>query len=71
MYIRRTTIKSRKAGKKYFTYRFVESERIGKKVRQHTVLNIGTNFSLPRDQWPLLCSRIKDIISGQENFIRG
>ncbi len=68
MYIRRTTIKSRKNGKPYFTYRFVESQRIGKKVRQHTILNIGTNFSLPRDQWPILCSRIQDIISGQKNL---
>jgi len=68
MYIRRTTIKSRKDGKQYFAYRFVESKRIGKKVRQNTVLNIGANFSLLRDQWPILCSRIKDIIGGQKNF---
>ncbi len=71
MYIRRTTIKSRKNGKQYFTYRFVESFRIGKKVRQHTILNIGTNFSLPRDQWQLLCSRIQDIISGQKDLFEG
>ena len=70
MYIRRTTIKSRKDGKQYFAYRFVESKRIGKKVRQNTVLNIGVNFALPRDQWPILCSRIKDIISGQKNLFK-
>jgi transposase len=70
MYIRRTTIKSRKDGKQYFAYRFVESTRIGKKVRQNTVFNIGANFSLPRDQWPILCSRIKDIISGQKNLLK-
>lgn len=68
MYIRRTTIKSRKDGKQYFTYRFVESQRIGKKVRQQTLLNIGTNFSLPRNRWQILCSRIQDIISGQKNL---
>ena len=70
MYIRRTTIKSRKDGKQYFTYRFVESQRIGKKVRQQTILNIGTNFSLARDQWSILCSRIQDIISGQANLFK-
>lgn len=70
MYIRRTTIKSRKDGKQYFAYRFVESKRIGKKVRQNTILNIGANFALPRDQWPILCSRIKDIISGQKNLFQ-
>jgi transposase len=68
MYIRRTTIKSRKNGKQYFTYRFVESQRTGKKVRQQTILNIGSNFSLPRNQWQILCSRIQDIISGQKNL---
>lgn len=68
MYIRRTTIKSRKDGKQYFAYRLVESKRIGKKVRQYTLLNIGANFSLPRDLWQSLCSRIQDIISGQKNL---
>jgi len=71
MYIRRTTIKGRKNSKQYFTYRIVESQRIGKKVRQHTILNIGTNFSLPRDKWPVLCSRINDIVSGQKTLFEG
>ncbi len=71
MYIRRTTIKGRKNGKQYFTYRIVESQRIGEKVRQQTILNIGTNFSVPRDKWPVLCVRIKEIISGQQNLIEG
>lgn len=68
MYIRRTTIKSRKDGSQYFTYRLVESERIGEKVRQHTLINLGTGFSLPRDQWPELASRIQEIISSQHTF---
>jgi len=65
MYIRRTTIKSRKDGGQYYTYRLVRSERIGKKVRQHTLLNLGTGFSLPREQWPELVSRIQNVIDGQ------
>jgi len=68
MYIRRTTIKSRKDGSQYFTYRLVESERIGEKVRQHTLINLGTGFSLPQDQWPELASRIQEIISSQHTF---
>jgi len=65
MYIRRTSIKSRKDGRKYYTYRLVKSKRIGGKVRQHTLLNLGTNFSMPREQWPALASRIKNILDGQ------
>jgi transposase len=65
MYIRRTTIKRRKDGGQYYTYRLVASERIGKKVRQRTLINLGTDFSLPREQWPELASRIQEIIDGQ------
>ncbi len=65
MYIRRTTIKSRKDGNQYYTYRLVESQRTGKKIHQYTLLNLGTNFETPREQWSILCSRIQDIISGQ------
>jgi transposase len=68
MYIRRTTIKSRKDGSQYYTYRLVESRRTGKGVRQHTLLNLGTNFSLPREQWPDLAKRIEDILAGQQNL---
>lgn len=70
MYIRRTTIKSRKDGGQYYTYRLVESERIGKKVRQHTLINLGTAFSLPRDQWAELASRIQGIIDGQRAIFK-
>lgn len=66
MYIRRTSIKSRKDGKQYFTYRLVESQRIGNKVKQLTLLNLGKDFSLPREQWPELSTRIGDIITGKQ-----
>jgi transposase len=66
MYIRRTTIKSRKDGKQYFAYRLVESQRVGDKVKQHTLLNLGIDFSLSRDQWPELSNRIQDIIFGRQ-----
>lgn len=68
MYIRRTTIKSRKDGSQYYTYRLVESERTEKGVSQRTIINLGTGFSLPRDQWSELASRIQEIISGQEQL---
>ena len=70
MYIRRTTIKSRKDGKQYYTYRLVQSERTAKGVSQRTLINLGTGFSLPRDQWPELSSRIQEIISGQQSFFK-
>jgi transposase len=65
MYIRRTKIKSRKDGSQYYTYRLVESERTGNKVLQRTILNLGSGFSLSRNKWPELASRIHQIIHGE------
>ncbi|WP_028582077.1 hypothetical protein [Desulfogranum japonicum] len=59
MYIRRTTIKGRKDGGQYYTYRLVESKRTDKGVKQYTLLNLGVGFSLPRDQWPDLIRGLK------------
>ena len=66
MYIRRTTIKSRKNGAPYYTYRLVESVRTSKGVRQRTLLNLGSNFSCPRKSWPDLAKRVGEIISAQK-----
>jgi transposase len=69
MYIRRTSIKSRKDGSQYYTYRLVESRRTEKGVRQSTLLNLGVDFSLPREQWPELTKRIEEILSGQRSLL--
>ncbi len=68
MFIRRTAIKSRKDGGQYFTYRLVESRRTARGVRQHTLVNLGVDFSLPREQWPDLTKRIEDILGGQQSL---
>jgi transposase len=65
MYIRQTKTSNATSGEAYFTFRLVASKRIDGKVRQQTLLNLGRTFSLPREQWPELCSQIERIISGQ------
>lgn len=65
MYIRQTKTSNATSGEAYFTFRLVASKRIEGKVRQQTLLNLGRTFSLPREQWPVLCSRIEQILSGQ------
>ena len=67
MFIRRTTIKSRESGEPYYTYRLVESVRSGAGVRQHTVLNLGRNFAVPRAQWAPLAQRIEALLAGQND----
>jgi transposase len=68
MYIRKTQSQKKRAGGHYYTYRLVESRRIEKGVRQHTLLNLGVDFSLPREQWPDLTKRIEDILGGQQSL---
>lgn len=66
MFIRQTKTRSTTDGGSYFTYRLVESKRVGTKVRQRTVLNLGTNFDLPKDLWPELCIRIEQILNSEQ-----
>ena len=65
MFIRRTSIKSRRTGEPYYTYRLVESVRNHTRVRQRTLLNLGRHFRVPRAQWGPLAQRIEALLSGQ------
>lgn len=69
MYIRRTTIKSRRTGEPYYTYRLVESFRTEQGVRQRTLVNLGRYFEIPREQWGPLAQRIEQIVSGQGDLV--
>ncbi len=69
MFIRRTSIKSRRSGEPYYTYRLVESVRQGERVRQRTLLNLGRHFDVPREQWAALSQHIDDLINGQQALI--
>ena len=68
MYIRKTQIQKKKSGGHYYTYRIVESQRIGKNVIQRTLLNLGVDFSFSEEQWPTLIKRIQEILHGQQSF---
>ena len=65
MFIRRTQTRSTSTGEAYFTHRLVRSERIGDKVRQRTLLNLGRHFDVAQHDWPALCRRIDDVLGGQ------
>ena len=65
MFIRRTTIKTRQSGAAYYTYRLVENQRVGGKVKQQTLLNLGRHFSVPESEWKSLARRIDQFLKGQ------
>ncbi len=69
MFIRRTRTRRTDTGQDYFTYRLVRAERVGEKVRQRTLLNLGSHYAIERTQWPTLCARIEHLLSGQTELL--
>ena len=65
MFIRQARTNNKTTGEGYFTFRLVHGGRIGGKVRQITVLNLGRHFSNLQDDWPLLCSRLEQLLNPQ------
>ena len=65
MFIRRTKTRSTENGESYYSYRLVDTHRVAGRVRQRTLLNLGSVFDCPREQWPELTGRIEQIIQGQ------
>ena len=70
MFIRQTRTNNKTTGESYFTHRLVRTERIGGKVRQITLLNLGRHFPFCQDDWPLLCRRIEELMGGQAVMIQ-
>lgn len=66
MFIRQTRTNSTVTGEGYFTFRLVRGERIAGKVRQITVLNLGRHFPILQADWPLLCSRLEQLLNPQD-----
>lgn len=69
MFIRRSATRNTTTGESYFTYRLVRTERVGGKVRQITLLNLGREFAVPQENWPVLCLRIEQLISAQDTLL--
>jgi len=69
MFIRQTRTNNIATGETYFTYRLVRGERVAGKVRQITLLNLGRHFPIKQQHWPLLCSRIEQLLHAQAGFL--
>ena len=66
MYIRKTKTKNLDNGGAYYTYRIVESVRLGKQVKQRTLLNLSKDFAINAEHWPLLTARIEQLQEDSE-----
>lgn len=69
MFIRQARTNNKIIGEGYFTFRLVRGERMGGKVRQITVLNLGRHFPIKQEDWPRLCCRIEHLLHSQESLL--
>jgi hypothetical protein len=69
MFIRRTQTRNRTSGEPYSTYRLVETSRVGGAVKQSTLLNLGSHFDLPKEEWPALALHIDELLQGQKPLL--
>ena len=69
MFIRHVKIRTTERGDVYYSYRLVRNERSGDRVRQHTLLNLGSDFPLERRHWPVLCARIQQLLERQGELV--
>ena len=68
MFVCRTRTRARDGGQAYFTFRLVRSQRVGPKVRQRTLLNLGSHFAIERDDWARLCARVGQLLATQRSI---
>src|SRR5450631_429638 len=71
MFIRRTQTRNRTSGEPYSTYRLVESSRVAGSVKQTTLLNLGSHFDLPQQEWAALARHIDELYRGQRPLVDG
>ncbi|MCY4152557.1 MAG: hypothetical protein OXE94_10035 [Aestuariivita sp.] len=64
-FIRKARTSTAKIRQPYFAYRLVKSQRVGEQVKQITLLNRGRNFAIAKNDWPLRCQRIEELLVGQ------
>jgi transposase len=69
MFIRRANTRTTASGEHYFSYRLVDTFRLSDRVRQRTLLNLGSGFCVPQEHWPVLCQRIEHIVRGQHEAL--
>lgn len=69
MFIRRTQTRHTASGESYFSHRLVRSERVGQRVRQRTLLNLGRHFAVAQEDWPLLCACLEQLLAAQDALL--
>ena len=59
---------NKKNRREYHTFKLVESLRTERGPRQRDILNLGTDFNLPKEKWKDFANRVEEIITGQNSL---
>ena len=68
MFIRGINKKNKDGSKVYTYYRLSHTYKVGRKVRQQTIINLGKLEGLPKDKHKLLANRIEELLTGTESL---
>lgn len=68
MFVRKVNHYNKSNRVEYHTYKLVESVRTERGPRQRTLLNLGTDFNLPKEKWKEFANRVEEIITGQTSL---
>ena len=69
MRFRRTKTHSDAQGEPRYSVRLVKSERFDDKVKQITLLNLGTKWEVPQTLWKSVAHRVEELMAGQEALL--
>ena len=71
MYIRATKTHTDKDGEPVRSHRLVLSQRVGDKVRHRTLLNLGTDYPVPREKWKAVAELAGALLRGKPPLFEG
>ena len=66
MFIKATKTHADKAGRPRKSHRLVRNVRVDGRVRQQTLLNLGTQWDVPRELWLRIAGRTEEILAGRQ-----
>ena len=69
MFVCKVTHYNKKNRREYYTFKLVESVRTERGPRQRDILNLGTDFNLPKEKWKEFANRVEEIITGQTSLL--
>ena len=66
MHFKRTKTYTDTHGNPQYSVRLVKNQRIGGKVKQTTMANLGTQWEVPQILWGPVAQRVEEIMAGQD-----